>query len=180
MHRFMESVMARSLTAGFLLIGALMGCDARGVGVDVKIDTAVVREAKTMDTDKVVKTDEQWRAELTGQQYRVLREKGTERAFTGAYWETKTAGVYVCAGCGEELYSSETKFKSGTGWPSFWEAVSEGAVATEVDKSFGTVRTEVLCGRCGGHLGHVFDDGPLPTGKRHCINSASLKLVQKE
>jgi len=125
---------------------------------------------------QVQKTDEEWRRILTPQQYHVLREKGTERAFTGEYAATKDKGTYLCAGCGNPLFDSETKFESGTGWPSFWQPLSEESVATETDRSFFMNRTEVNCKRCGGHLGHVFDDGPDPTGQRYCMNSASLKL----
>jgi peptide-methionine (R)-S-oxide reductase len=124
----------------------------------------------------IQKSESEWRSELTPEQYRVLREKGTERAFTGEYWNDHRAGVYACAGCGQPLYSSETKFDSGTGWPSFSEPVAGNSVETETDNSHFMVRTEVHCSRCGGHLGHVFDDGPKPGGRRHCINSASLKL----
>jgi peptide-methionine (R)-S-oxide reductase len=130
-------------------------------------------------TSKVTKSDAEWRAELTPEQYEVLRQKGTERPFTGAYADTKDAGVYRCAGCGEPLFDAATKFESGTGWPSFTQPVEGGNVETERDRSLFMERTEVLCGSCGGHLGHVFDDGPAPTGQRYCINSAALELEKQ-
>ena len=129
--------------------------------------------------EKVQKTETEWRAELTPEQYRVLREKGTERAFTGAYHATKEPGTYRCAGCGSELFRSDTKFESGTGWPSFYDPADAAAVETERDWSLLMPRTEVHCASCGGHLGHVFNDGPHPTGLRYCINSASLKFDPK-
>jgi peptide-methionine (R)-S-oxide reductase len=128
------------------------------------------------ERDRVDIPEEEWRRRLSDEQYRVLRQKGTERAFTGAYWDAKRDGVYRCAGCGAELFASDAKYDSGSGWPSFWAPVAEGAVRTESDLSHGMVRTEALCARCGGHLGHVFTDGPQPTGARYCINSVSLDL----
>lgn len=126
-----------------------------------------------------MKTEPEWRKLLTPEQYRVLREKGTEPAFTGKFWDNHEKGTYVCAACGEELFDSKTKFDSGTGWPSFYEPMAPGRVAEEEDKSLFMRRTEVLCARCGGHLGHVFDDGPKPTGLRYCINSASLDFKKR-
>jgi peptide-methionine (R)-S-oxide reductase len=131
-------------------------------------------------TEKVSKSKEEWKKELTPLQYKVLREKGTERPFTGALLNNHEKGVYVCAACGAELFSSDTKFESGSGWPSFYAPVADENVATEVDNSLGMRRIEVLCPRCGGHLGHVFDDGPKPTGLRYCINSASLDFKEGE
>ncbi len=127
--------------------------------------------------DKVTKTDEEWRDELTPEQYEVCRCSGTERAFTGKYWDTKTAGIYHCAACEHPLFSSTTKYDSGTGWPSFFAPLEKSYVAEKVDRAFGMVRTEVLCARCESHLGHVFPDGPQPTGLRYCMNSAALHLV---
>jgi peptide-methionine (R)-S-oxide reductase len=133
------------------------------------------------DTEKVVKSDQAWREELTPEQYAVLRQHGTERPFTGEYVHTKTNGTYHCAACGQALFSSDTKFESGSGWPSFWDVIDKGNVDLHVDTSYGMIRTEVLCSRCGGHLGHMFDDGPRDqTGLRYCINSAALQLVPND
>lgn len=124
---------------------------------------------------KVIKTDQEWRKQLTDQQYHILRQAGTERPFSGEYVDTEKDGTYVCAGCGNPLFSSETKFHSGSGWPSFWDVIQQGDIEIRTDTSFGMLRSEVICASCGGHLGHLFDDGPGDkTGLRYCINSAAL------
>lgn len=164
--------------AGLSILALAVGCSANGQTTPTaSADKEPARaSASTTKKERVVKTEAEWRKILSPTQYRILREKGTERAFTGEYYKTKTKGTYVCAGCGQALFHSDHKYESGSGWPSFFKPIEDDHVDTESDRTFGMVRTEILCSKCGGHLGHVFEDGPRPTGLRYCVNSASLAL----
>lgn len=138
------------------------------------LTACAVEEEKTMETNKIVKSETEWKSELTDIQYHVAREKGTERPYTGKYWDTKELGIYSCVCCGTDLFLSDTKFDSGCGWPSYFKPVNDEVITEHRDKTLGMVRTEVVCSKCDAHLGHVFPDGPPPTGLRYCINSASI------
>jgi len=166
------------IMAAFILTGC--GSEKRDMNASAGAVNNVTVSFAEADTGKIVKTDEEWKKTLTPEQYYILRKKGTERAFTGKYDEFFEEGVYKCAGCGTELFSSDHKYDSGCGWPAYWSSLAGDRIIEKPDYSYGMERIEILCAKCGGHLGHVFDDGPQPTGQRYCVNSAALIFEKKK
>lgn len=167
--------MLRPVLASILLLFALSACNSQGKKTKTSARTAAADTVKTIE-----RSEEEWKKVLTPEQYSILRLKGTDRPFTGKYYRTTDNGVYQCAGCGYDLFTSDMKFDSDCGWPSFDKAMEGGRIKTQEDRSYGMVRTEILCGRCGGHLGHLFEDGPTDTGLRYCVNSTSLNFVRSK
>lgn len=162
-----------------LSFGVLYGCSVKSGEKFAASNSYKISDTTELRGGKLVKSNDDWKKIMSAEQYEVMREKGTERAFTGKYWDHHEKGVYKCSACGLELFSSETKFESGTGWPSFWQPLNSSSVINVTDNSHGMVRDEVICARCESHLGHVFDDGPEPTGLRYCMNSICLEFVKK-
>jgi peptide-methionine (R)-S-oxide reductase len=174
-----KNMMTFRLFSLLLAMVAFISCNQAQPGYEAREVSGPILSLEGDTLTKVDKSQDEWKAELSPQAFTVLRKQGTERAFTGEYWNNKKKGVYFCAGCGAPLFSSETKYRSGTGWPSFYKPLFDGNVKEKTDRTYGMERVEVVCARCDGHLGHVFPDGPEPTGLRYCLNSVSLEFKEK-